>query len=149
MTLVEYLGLDLKDDAVLELLERYDIEVIYRFDRLHENTPDEYTAAARGAGFELCFDEQQVLQTIFCYAAPRDGFAAVDPAIVGAPFFKTPADAKTAAAQGGSDLQYNDGMEFLGRRLSWVSFELGEHKRHYEYSPKTLSLVTLSLAKPG
>lgn len=53
MNLVGHLGLQLEDDAVPELLEEHDMEVLYRFDRLHEGEPDEYTSPAREAGFEL------------------------------------------------------------------------------------------------
>jgi len=40
-------------------------------------------------------------------------------------------------------------MEFLGRQLSWVSFELEGQKVHYQFSPKGLSIVTLSCLNPG
>lgn len=144
MKLTEYLGLHLKDDSVLELLEQHDMEVIYRFDRLHENSPDEYTAAARDAGFELCFDERQILKTIFCYVQDRDAFSAVDQSIVGATIFESLAEAKAAAAKDGVSYEHNDGMEFLGRKLCWIKFERGDRAVHYEYSPSTLSLITLS-----
>jgi hypothetical protein len=147
MTLIEYLGRKLKDDEVLELLEHHAMEVVYRFDRLHENSPDQYTAAARNAGFELCFDETQVLQTIFCHAEPRGGFAAVDRSIVGAPFFESLSVAKAGAVNRGVSFKHNDEVEFLGRHLGWVSFELGKRRLHYEYSLGALSLVTLSLAR--
>jgi hypothetical protein len=144
MKLIEYLGRQLKDDSVLELLEHHDIEVIYRFDRLHENSPDEYTAAARDAGFELCFDEKQILRTIFCYAQSQDGFSAIDESMVGTTIFESLAEAKAAAARDGASYKHNDGMEFLGRRLSWISFEREGRRIHYEYSPRALYLVTLS-----
>ena len=65
MTLIEYIGRNLKDDEVVDLLENHDMEVIYSFDRLRENSPDEYTSAAREGGFELSFDPEQMLRTIF------------------------------------------------------------------------------------
>ena len=34
-------------DEVIEILEGLDMEVIYEFDRLHENTPDIYWAASK------------------------------------------------------------------------------------------------------
>lgn len=121
------------------------MEVIYRFDRLHENTADEYTAAARDAGFELCFDEKQRLTTIFCYMLGRDGFSAIDQSIIGTEIFESLLEAKAAATKGGFSYEHNDGMEFLGRRLGWISFEREDRKFHYEYSPIALSLITLSL----
>jgi hypothetical protein len=50
------LGQKLKDDDVLEVLDSYQIEnVIYDFDRLHENTADKYWAPCMPAGFQLGF----------------------------------------------------------------------------------------------
>jgi hypothetical protein len=144
MKLIEYLGRQLKDGSVLELLEHQDMEVVYRFDRLHENSHDEYTAAARDAGFELRFDENQMLKTIFCYVQGRDGFSAIDQSIVGATIFESLAEAKAAAEKDVVGYKHNDGMDFLGRRLSWISFERANRKFHYEYSPSGLSLITLS-----
>lgn len=63
-------------DALMELLEHHDMEVVYQFDRLHENTPDACSSAARSAGFELRFNERQSLETIWCHMKARDGFAA-------------------------------------------------------------------------
>jgi hypothetical protein len=144
--LIDYLGNKIKDDAVLELLEDHQMELVYHVDRTHENMPDRYSAAARAAGFELLFDEDQLLQTIFCYVEPRDGFAPVDLSTVGAPVFESLALAKVGAANLGVSFKHNDGMQFLGRRLSWVSFELGKHKFHYEYSPDALAVISLSLS---
>jgi hypothetical protein len=144
--LVEYLGHELKGESILELLEDYDMEVVYHFDRLHENSPDQYSAAAREAGFELCFDENQVLKTIFCYIQPRDDFSAVDPSIVGTAIFASLADAKAAAAADGISCEHNDRMELFGRQLSWIRFEMGVQSIHYEFSPDMLSLVTLMRA---
>lgn len=86
MKLVSYLDRKLKDDAVIELLEHYDMEVVYQFDRLHENTADAYSSSSKSAGFELRFNEYQTLETIWCYVKARDGFNAVDASIVGVPF---------------------------------------------------------------
>jgi len=145
VTLIEYIGLNLKDDDVVDLLEHHEMEVIYHFDRLHENSPDQYTSAAPGGGFELRFDDRQVLTTIFCYVEERDDFLAVDPSVVGIALFTSPAEARTVGEREGVNCKHKSDVEFLGRRLTWVSFEKGNRKMHYEYSDNGLSLVTLSL----
>jgi UDP-N-acetylenolpyruvoylglucosamine reductase len=142
--LIEYIGLRLKSDEVVDLLEQHDMEVIYRFDRLKENSPDEYSSAASEAGFQLSFDENQVLTTIFCYVKGRDGFAPIDPATVGVTFHNALSDAKAAGERKGTKCLYKEGVRFLGRTLSWVSFEMEHRKIHYEYEDG-LALVTLSL----
>jgi len=145
--LTDYLGHQLKDDSVLEILEYHDMEVIYRFDRTHENLPDQYTAAARDAGFEFCFDENQKLMTIFCYVQGRDGFAPIDLSIIGVQIFETLSEAKETAAKERLSYKHNDGMEFLGRRMSWIKFVYGAQTVHYEFSPGALSVITLAVQK--
>jgi hypothetical protein len=144
VTLIEYIGLGLKADEVVDLLEQHDMEVIYRFDRLHENSPDEYSSAAPEAGFQLSFDENQVLTTVFCHVKGRDGFAPVDPAMVGVAILPTPAAARATGERDGMNCLFKDGVRFLGRTLSWVSFEVGHRKIHYEYEDDGLALITLS-----
>jgi len=145
VTLIEYIGRNLKDDDVIDLLEHHDMEVIYVFDRLHEDSPDEYTSSAHDGGFELRFDNGQVLTTIFCYTEERDGFSPVDPDVVGAPFFASPAEARAASEKEGANCKHKNDVEFLGRRLSWVSFETVGHKMHYQYSENGLSMITFAL----
>lgn len=147
MDLIDYLGRRLKDDAVIALLERYDTDVIYHFDRLRENTQDRYTAAIREAGVELGFDLAQTLTTVFCYVEPRDGFSAVDVASIGVALYGSITQAKAGAVQLAGTFSHRDGVEFQGRRRGWVSFELAGRIVHYEFSADRLSLVTLSLPK--
>jgi hypothetical protein len=57
MEFLPLLGKHLKDDEVIEVLEWANMEVVYDFDRLHENTPDVYWASATAEGFQFRFDE--------------------------------------------------------------------------------------------
>ncbi|MDT3706067.1 MAG: hypothetical protein ROZ09_04525 [Thiobacillus sp.] len=140
MNLVGYLNRKLKDDAVIGLLEHYDMEVIYEFDRLHENTADAYSSAAKDAGFELRFNEQQVLETIWCYVKERDGFMAVDSGILGVPCYSSFAEAVNS-------------VEARHLRLSkpsagseaWIRMEEKSIWRHYEFLDGELALLTLML----
>ncbi len=145
MNLSSYLGGRLKDDSVLELLECHDLEVIYHFDRIHENTPDFYTSSCLEGGFELRFDENQILSTVFCYIDPRDGFSPIEASIVGVPLYGSLADAQTAASQFQVAITVRENVESLGRVFSWVRLEFSDHWRRYEYSSGSLSEVTLML----
>jgi hypothetical protein len=50
MKYIDLLGKQLKSDDVIDVLECDDLDVIYAFDRLHENQPDEYASSARTVG---------------------------------------------------------------------------------------------------
>jgi hypothetical protein len=66
MKMSSLLGKKLKEDIIMELLESHEIQVIYDFDRTHENIPDAYWAGFKQAGFQLHFNNNQILDTIFC-----------------------------------------------------------------------------------
>lgn len=138
MQLANYIGKSLKSDAVIRLLERFDMKVIYDFDRLHENTPDSYRSSAKDGGFEIHFNEQQVLDTIWCYVLPRSGFSAIDEE-VGTPVFRTFADAKTYARE--ADLTTSESSD----GCSWIKLEYENMWIHYEFSDNQLALITLML----
>lgn len=140
MKLVSYLDRKLKDDAVIELLEHYDMEVVYQFDRLHENTADAYSSSAKSAGFELRFNEHQTLETIWCYVKARDGFSAVDASIVGVPFYSTFKDASYETEASGVRMSKS-----LSDNESWIRLEEDRLWRHYEFLDGRLDLVTLML----
>ncbi|NYF20784.1 hypothetical protein HDC36_002245 [Xanthomonas sp. JAI131] len=52
MTALSLLGKSLKDEEIIDILEQFDVDVVYSFDRIHENTPDVYWAAIKSAGFQ-------------------------------------------------------------------------------------------------
>lgn len=140
MNLVNYLERRLKDDAVIEMLEDYDMEVVYLFDRLHENTADAYSSAAKSAGFELRFNEHQILETIWCHVKARDGFTAVDTSILGVPYYNSFNEASRSAELSGVRLSKPpSGSE------AWVRLEEDRLWRHYEFADGELALVTLML----
>jgi hypothetical protein len=139
MQLAQYIGQKLKSDSVIEFLEYFDMEVIYDFDRLHESTPDSYSSCAREAGFELRFNESQVLDTIWCYIQPRSGFSQVDQNIVGAPIFENFDDAWSYAQASrvpASKAKDNESWLRLENENLWI---------HYEFSGRRLGLITFML----
>ena len=147
MDLSALLGHKLKDDDVIEILEGYDIEVVYEFDRLHDNLPDVYWASVREAGFQLRFNEDQVLGTIFCYVVAKDGFSPIAPAIIGAPVYKTFDDAEQACKSHGLRYSTSDATKAPPHRHWWLRVEAPEHWSHYQLENGLVALVTLS--RPG
>ncbi|MDO5693980.1 MAG: hypothetical protein Q4G70_16125 [Pseudomonadota bacterium] len=138
MTLFHLLGLALKSDEVIELLEHHEVEVVYDFDRLHENTPDVYRALAPQAGFELRFNDQQILDTIFMYAQPREPFSSIEPDMAGVPLHPGFAEANAAFQRDGTPLRSSPN----GQR--WIKGDFGTHLIHYEFDHDgALSLVTV------
>jgi hypothetical protein len=140
MQMLSMLGKVLKDDDIIELLDRYDVEVIYSFDRLHENSPDNYLALIKPAGVELRFNELQVLETIFCYIAPREGFDAVSPEAIGAPAFGSFELAK------GSCLQDGIKYEVSANPGAWLKVHRPGYKTHYAFENGRLSMITLTVS---
>lgn len=138
MNLQTTLHLALKSDEIVEILEHHDLTVVYDFDRLRENTADCYWASAHRQGFELRFDERQVLDTIFLYVKPRDDFSSVDPKITGVPFHRTHDEAKLAFIE--NNVVYREGFE-----QRWIKGMFQDFSIHYEFdSDGTLGLVTLA-----
>src|SRR5438067_1125008 len=87
MQFLPLLGRHLKDNQVVELLEHYDMDVVYDFDRLHENTPDKYWAASKAHGFQFRFTAEQRLDAIFLYVAPVEGFSVINLSEIEVPLF--------------------------------------------------------------
>ena len=77
MQLLPLLGRQLKDDDVIAILEGFEMEVVYDFDRLHEGQPDKYWASSEPAGFQLGFDAGQTLYICFLHITPKIGRAHV------------------------------------------------------------------------
>jgi len=74
MNLSSVLGKHLKSNDVLEILERFDLQVVYVHDWDYENESDYYWAAARPQGFAMRFNAAQELEAILCYVTASEGF---------------------------------------------------------------------------
>jgi hypothetical protein len=131
--LLQLVGKHLKDDEVIDLLEGYDLDVIYDFDRLHENAPDEYRVEARKQGFCLRANDAQRIKTIFCYIQSREGYDPVDANDCGCPL---PQSA-------------NEGLTVLGvpsrTGTDWRRFDFSTHALHYTWNASGLCLVCMML----
>jgi hypothetical protein len=137
--ILSYLGKPLKSDEVIELLEIFDMTVVYDFDRLHENSPDAYHASAQAGGFQFGFDENQMLNVIWCYVHPSEAHAAVDPDTLGTPAFDSFALAQDYARNNGIRTAQSQSGE------GWIRLEYDTAWVHYEYRDGRLALVTMSL----
>lgn len=126
MTILSLLGKSLKSDEVIELLQEYEVDVVYSFDRLHENSPDVYCVAIREAGFQLRFNEHQQLDTAFCYVAPREGFGPVALNAIGVPVFKSFAAAEQHCLS--NSLEY----EASAPPGMWLKVLGSSHDAHYQ-----------------
>ena len=141
MSLLSLLDLALKSDEVIDILEHYEVSVVYDFDRLHENSPDVYWASSHEAGFELRFNERQVLGTIFLYVQPRDHFSSIEPILAGVPFYRSFAEAKAAFQSASAPFHTPANGE------GWIKGDRGDHTVHYEFNREgELSLVTVMAA---
>ncbi|HLH31530.1 MAG TPA: hypothetical protein VKY31_10025 [Terriglobia bacterium] len=147
MKLVDFLGHHMKSDDVVDLLEGFDMRVIYQFDRTHENLADYYDAAAKADGFELRFDEHQVLTTVFCYVKPRGDIAAVDIDFIGVPLLESFADARAYALSNG--IKISEPPPASDHFEQWIRLEHDERWDHYQFSDGQLARVTMFLPKAG
>jgi len=144
MHFIPLLGKHLKDDEVLELLEDHDIEVVYDFDRTHENIADKYWAASKKDGFQFRFSAEQMLDVVFLYVAPVDGFDAIDCADLDVPLFAGVADVEAHCAA--KKLGFTKG-HMRGGVLSdrdWARIDAGTHSIHYDFRTGTLTIITMS-----
>ena len=130
---------------MLEILEDHDIEVVYDFDRLHENIADKYWASATKAGFQLSFDAEQVADAIFLYLAPLEGFDPVDCSDLDVPLFASVSDVEAHCVIKG--LRFATGQVRPGMLLAerdWVRIDSDRSSIHYDFRKGVLSVVTIS-----
>jgi len=143
MQMLPLLGKALKDDEIIDILERYGVEVVYSFDRLHENSPDIYWAPIKSAGIELRFNEHQLLEAIFCYVSPREGFSAASTETIGVPVFASFALAEQACLRNGVNYQVS------APPGHWLKVLGSGYDTHYAFDGGCLSMVTLMQSSRG
>ena len=144
MKYIELLGKQLKSDDVIDVLECNDLDVIYAFDRLHENQPDEYWVASKAEGVQMRFNEDQVLDTLFFYIQPDEGFSPCDPDSLGVPVFDSRDSARTCASQSGLPVTEGE-VDFLGVHRKWIKIDFGSHLHHSEFRGEKLHRMSAFL----
>jgi hypothetical protein len=143
INLLALLRYPLKSDEIFDLLERYTTQVIYTFHRPHEGIDDCYWADARNAGFQLHFDENQILDTIFCYIKEGNGFHAIDTLLIGVPIYRTLNEGRQSVAEQGLSFSSPDtAPEDHFQR--WLHIDLPRASIRYQFSNGELDLITLA-----
>ncbi len=140
MNLVPLVGLSLKDPQIIEILEHYDVDVIYDFDRLVENQPDVYWARLYSQGLLFRFDASQRLDTIFVYVRSTNEYAAHSYKELDFEIFRNLAEARKFAES--KHLKYAIGSGAVGVP-EWIRIARPTCYVHYQFGPEGLSLVTI------
>lgn len=140
------LGKQLKDDSILEILEHFDIDVVYAFDRTHEGMEDVYWATSQENGFQFRFNEAQKLDTIFLYIVSRDGFTPISYNEIDVPIYESFAEAKSAFEKAGLEYVKSPGEDPNDKWFQrWIKANLGHLTTHYEFKDGQLRMITLSM----
>jgi hypothetical protein len=147
MKFLPLIGKRLKDDVVMELLDYCNIDVVYAFDRMHENTPDKYFAASKEGGFEMEFTADQILDAVFLHVTPAGGFNPVKSEECDMPFFSSAEEVERFGAEKNLQMAKGGPVEFLGVQRKWVRLEFETHCLHYEFQDAGLALITISRRK--
>jgi hypothetical protein len=141
MKYLDLIEIQLKDDFLLDLFETYDVEVVYEYDRTHENIPDQYRAEIPDLGLQFVFDEGLRFRTLFIQQVEVTTWN---------PFddderlrrFGSKADAQRYATENGE--QTTEGRaELMGEEKDWIRFEYGTYSIHYEFVKSMLSMITI------
>ena len=146
MQFAKLLGTKLKDDLVMEILEQYDMDVVYNFDRTHEGMEDIYWAASKENGFQFRFNENQILDTVFLYMVPREGFTQINRSEIDIPVYESFLEAKNDFESKGiefTNYPSDDPNDKWFQR--WIKGSYGTYTMHYEFKDKKLRMITLSL----
>jgi len=138
--LSDLFDLNMKSDEIMDLLEHFDMEVVYEFDRLGEGTPDSYSTSSHEEGFEFRFDEHQVLETIWCHIRERDEFSPIEVSCIGVYLPASMSEARNHANSTGERITESEPDEGSS---SWIRVERAQLWVHYQFDDGKLSLVTL------
>ncbi len=144
MQFTALLGKALKDGETIEVLENFDMSVTYDFDRSHENTDDLYWAASKEAGFQFRFNKDQVLDVVFVYLAPREGFTAIDRSLLNVQVFETFDEAESACVQAKTPYKVSAGEPGSKGYKWWIKLDHGQYTAHYQFIEGRVVMLTLS-----
>lgn len=147
---MEYLDLlqsSLKCDVLLDLFETYDVEVVYSYDRNHENMEDEYTAEIPEMGLGFVFDSSQRLTTLFMRNVEHTGFnpfTGNDPRNVP---FQNGAAAIKWASENSIDAEHREAQtdDVFGEIPEWIKLNFETFYLHYQFNDGTIDKVTMQV----
>jgi len=144
MKYLPLLDQSLKSDDIIDLLEVHDIDVIYDFDRLHENIPDQYWAACHALGIQMKFDQNQILKTIFIHLTNVDGFTPADLLDSDISVFTSKQKVRNYALE--NNIETTEGQtSFFGEEHDWIRFDYPDYKIHYDFGDGHLRKISLNV----
>lgn len=148
MNFLPLLRKPLKSDEIIDMLEHWDVDVIYSFDRDHENLPDEYYAPIPQEGFQLVFDDKQWLRTVFVHLISTDGFQPADLSDSDLEVFPSKTDVAAHATT--HSIRISEGRaELFGVERDWIRLDFDDHSIHYEFRHGQLGMITISATNGG
>lgn len=137
MKYIDLLGRQLKCYDVIDVLECDLLDVIYSFDRLYENQPDEYWVASKAEGVQMRFNEDQTLDTLFSYIEADEGFSRCEPESLGVPVFDSRDSSRAFATRSGLTVTEGE-VDFFGVHRKWIKIDFGSHLHHSEFRSEKL-----------
>lgn len=117
------------------------MQVIYEYDRTHENLPDEYHAEIPDLGLQFVFDANQMLRTLFMKLVEITTFNPFEDDEKISRFSSKP-EARQYAKNNGVPTSEGE-ADFMGEQRDWIRFERDTHSIHYEYVNSELKMITL------
>ena len=146
MKYLDLIGLPLKHDVLNDLFETYEVEVVYEYDRTHENMADEYRAEVPDLGLEFIFDAGQKLSTLFMEQKEINTFNPFEERDERLKKFDSKNSARAYAEE--KELKVTEGnADFMGEEQDWIRFDLPKHSIHYQYTSGKLKKITLQNVK--
>jgi hypothetical protein len=147
MEYIDLLRSSLKGDVLLDLFETYDVDVVYRYDRNHENMDEEYIAEIPEMGLEFVFDSSQRVATLFMRNVEHTGFNPFegnDPRSVP---FQTGISAMEWASENSINAVHQEPKtdDILGEIPEWVKFKFETFSMHYQFQDGVVDMVTLQV----
>ena len=127
----------------MDLLETYDMEVIYEFDKTYEGLPDEYWTKSSELGLQLVFDEEQKLTTIHLMLEQDEDFSPADIAESDIQNFGSKSEVREFGTK--NNVPIVEGKsELFGKEKDWIRLDDEMHSVHYEYTAGELQMITIS-----
>ena len=147
MKYTDVIGENLKSDFLCDLFETYDVDVIYEYDRTHENIDDEYRAEIPKMGLGFLFNQDQNLISLFMKNAQHDGFNPFKPPDPRLVPFNSRDGAEAYAQQNNIKYESHKAKEdsFFGKIPDWVKYYFGRYSIHYEFNDNEIVMVTIQL----
>jgi len=146
MKYLDLIGTRLKNDFLNELFETYDVEVVYEYDRTHENLPDEYRAEVPDLGLQFVFDENQIFSTLFMEQKEIATWNPFDEDDDRLKRFESKYSARNYAQENAINVTEGN-AEFMGEERDWIRFDLSSFSIHYEFVGGILKKTTIQNEK--